>query len=106
EYDIATLEVERGERLREGDGRVLDDCDVPWCRADEAGNVGVCPLDFRLRGIHRLVAAELHFACNVAGDRIDDRLRHERRPRVVQVNATGEWCGRVHAPACWIEGHE
>ena len=80
------MEVERGDSLVERDRRILDDRDVPCCRADEASQQLVRLAHLRFRLVFRLIAADRRLALEMLSERLQHNLGHQGRARVVQMN--------------------
>jgi len=100
---VAGTEVERGERLGERDGGVLDQRDVSGRRADQLRHQGVGLPHQGLRFVGRLVAADRRLPREVIGERVEHGAGHEPGAGVVQMNALPA-PGRVAAPAVELDG--
>ena len=83
---VARTEVERGHRLAEGHGRVLDDGYVPGRRAHQTPQQLVRLAYAGLCFIGCFIAADRRFPLEEPDERLKHRLRHERGTRVVEVD--------------------
>ncbi len=95
---VARTEVERGHRLAEGHGRVLDDGHVPGRRAHQTPQQLVRLAYAGLCFIGCFIPADRRFPLEEPDERLKHRLRHERGTRVVETDPVPA-SRRLAAPA-------
>jgi hypothetical protein len=99
---VAGPKADRVEGGIPGARAVLEQRDLVRAGVHEAGGRRVHRGDLLVRGLLGLVAADAPFELEVGDHGIDDRPRHERRARVVEVDALRA-TGRVAAEGVDVE---